>query len=322
MRELTLRLALPVGIFVLVWQVLCVVAALVHRAAHTRLRSIEPGQRSLLLLSIALGPVVVGGLVSLLVFAPSVGGAIIDTHCHQGSCAPHPPVLSTSTLVAGITVLVVLIATSVAGAVLTQALVRTILTGKTLLGFTETSPRTFRVLDTPQPLAYCVGLLRPHVVISRGMLCQLADTSLDVVLAHERAHSERLDNLRHLLARLCCIPMPRHWRRAITDDLRLAAEQACDQEAAQRTGDALAVANTLLAVRGGLAPKSEPHVAISALCEHDLEQRVRALLEPRWSPPSRTWLLASGIVTAYVSVTVVSAEVVHHAVEAFFSVLR
>ncbi|WP_036489899.1 M56 family metallopeptidase, partial [Nocardioides sp. CF8] len=45
------------------------------------------------------------------------------------------------------------------------------------------------VLETEQPLAYCVPSLRTsRVVVSQGALDRLAPDELDAVLAHERAH--------------------------------------------------------------------------------------------------------------------------------------
>lgn len=320
MGELTLRLALPAGVFVLTWHGLSIIAALLHYFAGERLKAVEPGHRSVILLAIALAPVVISGLVCLLVFAPSLGGFIIDSHCHGGVCAPHFPVLSASTLVAGSTVFIIVAATVIAGAVLLQALLRTILTGRILLGVAEPASRDYRILETRQPLAYCIGLLRPRIVISRGLLSGLDETGLGIVLAHERAHADRLDNLRNLLGWLSTMPMPRRWRRAIVAELRLASEQACDQHAARQTGDPLRVADTLLSIRrGSTMTPAAAGIAISALCEHELERRVLALVEPPWRAPAGGWLLAGCIVAVYLSLTLAGTEFVHHAIEAFFA---
>jgi Zn-dependent protease with chaperone function len=51
-----------------------------------------------------------------------------------------------------------------------------------------TRTRDLRVLDVPQPLAYCLPGVRSRVVVSEGTLATLADTEVQAILTHERAH--------------------------------------------------------------------------------------------------------------------------------------
>lgn len=48
--------------------------------------------------------------------------------------------------------------------------------------------RDLRVLDVPQPLAYCLPGVRSRVVVSEGTLSTLADAEVSAILTHERAH--------------------------------------------------------------------------------------------------------------------------------------
>ncbi|MGO9384475.1 MAG: M56 family metallopeptidase [Mycobacterium sp.] len=48
--------------------------------------------------------------------------------------------------------------------------------------------RDLRVLDVPQPLAYCLPGVRSRVVVSEGTLNSLSDTEVTAILTHERAH--------------------------------------------------------------------------------------------------------------------------------------
>lgn len=57
------------------------------------------------------------------------------------------------------------------------------------------------VVADPAPRAFCVGVLRPRVVVTTGALARLSARELDAVLAHERVHVRRRDGLRLLLAR-------------------------------------------------------------------------------------------------------------------------
>ncbi|TAM63578.1 M56 family metallopeptidase [Mycobacterium sp.] len=56
------------------------------------------------------------------------------------------------------------------------------------LSQTCTRTRDLRVLNVPQPLAYCLPGVRSRVVVSEGTLSALADAEVAAILTHERAH--------------------------------------------------------------------------------------------------------------------------------------
>ncbi|WP_324716305.1 M56 family metallopeptidase [Carboxydochorda subterranea] len=56
------------------------------------------------------------------------------------------------------------------------------------------------VVDEAAPVVFTHGLLRPRVLLSRGILDRLSDEELAAVLAHERYHVLRHDPLRVLVA--------------------------------------------------------------------------------------------------------------------------
>lgn len=57
-----------------------------------------------------------------------------------------------------------------------------------LLGECRRELGDVRVLDVPQPLAYCLPGMRSRVVLSRGTLTALSHEELTAILRHERAH--------------------------------------------------------------------------------------------------------------------------------------
>lgn len=70
-----------------------------------------------------------------------------------------------------------------------------------------------RIVYTAQaePLAFCIGLLRPCVVVSTGLVEQVSSPELTAILAHERRHQQRRDPLRFLvviLLRAILYPLP------------------------------------------------------------------------------------------------------------------
>ena len=80
------------------------------------------------------------------------------------------------------------------------------------------------------------------------MLERLSPDHLRAVLEHERAHLRRQDPLWRLVAALLASAHVSAVRRTLLDDLELASEHACDEEAGARIGSRVLVAQALLAV--------------------------------------------------------------------------
>ena len=104
------------------------------------------------------------------------------------------------------------------------------------------------LVDDPAPTAWCLGLLAPRVAVSVGAVRTLTPEALDAVLAHERHHARRRDNLRQatvdvLAAGLFLAPALRETGRRH----RTALELAADRAAAGACGGSPAVARALLA---------------------------------------------------------------------------
>lgn len=102
------------------------------------------------------------------------------------------------------------------------------------------------VLDGPAVLAYTVGILRPRVVISDGLLDTLDRDEVRAVLAHEGAHASG----RHTALLFFGRATDRAFgflppiRRAVKQ-LTLGLEVIADDRAIDRVGDPLIVANAL-----------------------------------------------------------------------------
>jgi Zn-dependent protease with chaperone function len=147
------------------------------------------------------------------------------------------------------------------------------------LTYPEPGPRRAIVFEGSRPQAFCAGLLRPRVFVSRGAVAALTPDQLDAVLAHEMHHVRRRDPLRLLVARVLAdalffLPV---LRRAV-DRYGALAEVAADEAALRRTGDRRApLAAALLAFE---APAARPAVSIAP-------ERVDHLTgqPPRWNLP-------------------------------------
>lgn len=87
-------------------------------------------------------------------------------------------------------------------------------------------------VDIGRPVSFTAGLLRPVVVIAASLKEALDEGALEAILAHERAHARRRDNLLWLVAEGCATllaPMPTVWY--FRANLRRAMEEAADDAA-------------------------------------------------------------------------------------------
>lgn len=137
------------------------------------------------------------------------------------------------------------------------------------------------IVATDQLLCLSVGLLRPRLVLSQGLLDRASEPELAVMIAHEDAHRARRDALWRLAVRVGGLLLPRRARHTLLAALELASERACDERAAVTVGDRLRVAETLLAMEQRLAARSS--ALVEAFGASSIPERVEALLS---APPA------------------------------------
>jgi Zn-dependent protease with chaperone function len=111
-----------------------------------------------------------------------------------------------------------------------------------------------RVLDHPEPLAYCLPGPQPRIVITDGVLAALPPDELAAVLAHERAHAKGRHELviQPFVAWQSALPFLAPARRATAAVAEL-VEMLADDAAAQATSR-LTVARALARVGAGRPP--------------------------------------------------------------------
>lgn len=179
--------------------------------------------------------------------------------------------------------------------------------------------RGVRVLETSTPLCVTVGLLRPEVVVSVGLLASVSSTELDVMLHHERAHARRRDALRRIVTDGTTALL---WGAAKTDlraALRVSAEQCCDEAAGSAVGDRLQVAEVILKVERLLQGSPRVAVGLAVSFDGDVPARVESLLDaPR---PSGTLALPWLVVGLAVSALAVANDPLHHLTESLLGAL-
>jgi len=300
--------------FALCWLTLAPASAATYRFAKPALDAIHPRPRAALLLGLAVLPLAVATLVAVLGFAPLIGGLVVDHHCHPiTGCATHVPTVHAGT---PYTVTLVLAAIGASGALLwsiARRLQSSLLVARSLRFLAERPRRQpYEVLESREPFAYCIGLVRPHVVLSRGLISRLSRPQLDVVVRHEQAHATRRDNLRSWLAGIALLPCPRRLKQPLLAELALAGEQACDDAAAAVGGRDLVI-ETLGAL--GAAPSPS---RVRARADFDnaatVASRIAALRSVRhFNPP--IFSVVAVVAIAYGAAAIVSTDVIHHGTE-------
>jgi beta-lactamase regulating signal transducer with metallopeptidase domain len=165
-----------------------------------------------------------------------------------------------------------------------------------------------------------LGLVRPSIVLSQGLMSSVERGELRAILEHERAHAARRDTLWALVARVATVFMLPSRRRALLVELALAAEQSSDERAASVIGDRVAMAEVILKVeRLAQDWPSRFRAFAASFGGGGVLERVSSLLEPTREP--RGMRLAPMLVLAAVVGPFIEAASFHHLVETVVGVL-
>src|SRR5688572_2403762 len=144
------------------------------------------------------------------------------------------------------------------------------------------------ILETAYPVAAVAGVFRPRLILSARVLRECGEEEIEAIVAHERAHMRRYDNL----SRALLSALPDRWFAPRTHEQieaawTLAAEEAADAEAAGPAGHRRAALAATL-IRVAKMADTAPPAWMPQLAFYQgigLEYRVRVLLaEPRHDP--------------------------------------
>ena len=113
---------------------------------------------------------------------------------------------------------------------------------------------SLRVLDTMQPVAYCLPGIRHRIVLSEGTYSALDDDEIHAVLAHERAHLRARHDLVLEAFTIVYQAFPRIVRsKTALGSVRLLVEMLAD-DSAQRIAGTTPLARALVACAGAHTP--------------------------------------------------------------------
>ena len=136
------------------------------------------------------------------------------------------------------------------------------------------SPRRLVVVELEQPHCFTIGLLRPVVVVSSGLVAALTSEELHAALCHEAVHARRHDPLRVLTASIATAavffaPILRDLERSA----RVGEEVEADRLAAERYG-----VLPLLSALHSLLESGAPRAPLSSMAARTaLAERIGAL---------------------------------------------
>jgi Zn-dependent protease with chaperone function len=303
-------------------------AGAVVRLASRPILGLPPHIRHRVLVGLAAAPVVIAGVLLFSVALPSMVSLLMPEldHCsthddgHAHLCFIHLPraPLNLPAL------LLLVFATAYLLARWGLSLVAIFRSARLLRSLAATglpTEKDVRLLETPAAVCMAAGLLRPRVLVSRGLLQVLGKDGQVVVFEHERAHIRRRDALVASLVRLCVplhVPGVGSW---LLREIEIAAEQACDEETGARIGDRIRVAEAILVVErlAQSAPAGVVRAGAVGFGDCAVVRRVESLLEEPKAPRSLRPLglaLSLAIVAA-----LLGSSTLHHTTESLISVI-
>jgi len=167
-----------------------------------------------------------------------------------------------------------------------------------------------RVLPVEEPQAFVLGMLKPRVYLSQGLLTTLHPDDLRLVLAHEKAHARRRDPLRRFVAAVGLLFHLPGIAAMLNRRLTRSQEMTADAEAVPKMEERPRLAEAL--VRFARLRVSPATIARMEFLNGDLEARVQELLDssPRTNAPS-----TSVIISGFIALCVLSffaAHLLHH----------
>jgi len=304
------------GVWLVATLLSSVLSALFYPPFRRAIGACDAATRSLATLCYTVMAPAVGCVTVLLSAFPEYGRLLVPAHCHSGDCGMHAPLVAADSIGGmGLLILASLLVFAAAAGVS-----RVIVYGKrrleTLFALGNRRESTDHlVIDSRAPVALCCGLVRQRIVVSRALVERLDSAELEVVLAHERAHAARFDNLRNLTGCWSTALWPSSRREIIRADLRDDGEHACDALALRVTSDPQLFRRVVEIVASG-APGT-PAVGHARFCGRDADGRLEAASRRSATSPAFVSVLIASIWSLQVAA---ATALSHPLVEAIASI--
>ncbi|HYZ85255.1 MAG TPA: M56 family metallopeptidase, partial [Bryobacteraceae bacterium] len=248
---------------VLIWLLL--------RAAEGRLDRLTPAAQSRVVFALAIAP----GFVA---FSSSIASGLdVLLDGPQPFCqAPHSIANRPSIFLVGLSLVaswrVVTVATRLLTAMFELRKLRRSLRVEQGLGSEVV------VTSGSDPKAFVLGLLKPRIYVTRTLVEGSCEADLRLIVNHERAHVQRRDPLRRVIAALGCVFHIPWVASELQTRLARAQETAADDQAAPSRQDRLRLAELMVRMARTVTPSQNLAFQFAA---GSVESRVRNLLSPK-----------------------------------------
>lgn len=307
------KIWVPIFEAVLLWLTALLVLSILAAALYLLFRKVNSRyaaeRRSLALLVYALMTPLTATLLLVVSLNPGWADYLVGTHCHSVDCLPHKPQIDLHSLTGIGMLMAAFIVLLSFGGLLRQQWVRSRQRLQVLQALSVAQKDSgYRLLNSPALLAWCTGFFQSRIYLSSGLLSVLEAEQIEAVLAHERAHARRRDNLRRWLAYISTAAWPGPAKKRFWQDFFAATEEACDQSAAteMRSHSPVIAALARLAIAGN-GEKDAPSA-------HDPAMRIRALQSPRGIEGFPVCVCMAIIATTCIHILVLTSFV-HHFLE-------
>ncbi|WP_461518164.1 M56 family metallopeptidase [Porticoccus sp.] len=179
--------------------------------------------------------------------------------------------------------------------------------------------RDIVVLESQTPSAFSAGLSSPKCYVTTGLIAQVSETELDIIIAHERAHIEHRDSRKKLYFALLASLYPKPVAHRLNRLFSLATEQLADAHVG-KSYCVFDIAQTLIkaarlqrACAGNLNP-----ALVNYFMADDVDVRVKALVTPQ-EFRSFPWSYCLLIMALTLMLSSAGVDGLHHLIEAVFS---
>ena len=175
------------------------------------------------------------------------------------------------------------------------------------------------VLESQIPSAFTAGLFSPKCYVTTGLIEQVSETELGIVIAHERAHIKHKDTLKKLFFALLASLYPRPVIQRLNRLFSVATEQLADAHVG-KSYSVFDIAQTLVnaAKMQRFTGNNASPAGVNFFISDDVDVRIRALVAPQEfrSFPWGYYLLIMALTSI---LSFAGVDSLHHLIEAIFS---
>ncbi|PKG99557.1 peptidase M56 BlaR1 [Paraglaciecola sp. MB-3u-78] len=174
------------------------------------------------------------------------------------------------------------------------------------------------VLQSDVPTAFTSGLFKPKCYVSSGLINNLSDKELDIVIQHELAHAHKKDPLSKLFIAFLSAYYPKKIAMDLNAKYSLITEHLADRATAiQHSAEYVASTLVKVARLQKVMPTQVQNPALSYFGANSITQRVQQLLNP--TNKSIPLLIPLSSMLIMLCLTVLAVDATHHLVETIFT---